>query len=209
MRRTLSLSIVTLDATALARSQPIAPSRFVSHSPLKPGRRVLPVRSCCMAACLMARFLAISASNAPSNPSTSDNASAMARCSAEAGKREAASFEDLALRYVRMPRLRLDESRHELLSRRAANEVCKKRRVMTVECSDPQPKQTLLSSNALSIGSNDCQRVRHLQRLECHRIAGRLASRKARGLAHVAYDQTALRISVGQRVASLRWIADQ
>ena len=35
-----------------------------------------------MAACLMARFLAISASNAASNPSTSDNASAMARCSA-------------------------------------------------------------------------------------------------------------------------------
>ena len=30
-----------------------------------------------MAACLMARFLAISASRAPSNPSTSDNASAM------------------------------------------------------------------------------------------------------------------------------------
>ena len=53
----------------------------VSHAPLNPGRRLLPVRSCCMAACLMARFLAISASNAASNPSTSDNASAMARCS--------------------------------------------------------------------------------------------------------------------------------
>ena len=38
-----------------------------------------------MAACLMARFLAISASNAASNPFTSDNASAMARCSAGYG----------------------------------------------------------------------------------------------------------------------------
>ena len=40
-----------------------------------------------MAACLMALFLAISASNAASNPSTTDNASAMARCSALFGGR--------------------------------------------------------------------------------------------------------------------------
>ena len=39
-----------------------------------------------MAACLMARFLAISASNALSNPSISDNASPMARCSGREGQ---------------------------------------------------------------------------------------------------------------------------
>ena len=38
--------------------------RFTSHSPWKPGRRVLPVRSCCMAACLRSRFLAMSRSSA-------------------------------------------------------------------------------------------------------------------------------------------------
>ena len=38
-----------------------------------------------MADCLMARFLAISASNAPSSTSTSDNASAISRCSAGCG----------------------------------------------------------------------------------------------------------------------------
>ena len=38
-----------------------------------------------MTACLIARFLAMSASNAPINLSTSDNASAMARCSGSGG----------------------------------------------------------------------------------------------------------------------------
>ncbi len=40
-----------------------------------------------MAACLMARFFAISSSNAPINPSASDNAPAMVRCSAGDGSR--------------------------------------------------------------------------------------------------------------------------
>ena len=57
------------------------PNRFTSHSPWKPGRRVWPVRSCCIAACLRSRFLAMSWSSAPSSASTSLNAVAMARCS--------------------------------------------------------------------------------------------------------------------------------
>ena len=60
---------------------PTSERGLVTHSFVNPGRRVLPVRSCCMAACLMARFLAISASSDSSNLSTSDNAPAMARCS--------------------------------------------------------------------------------------------------------------------------------
>ena len=38
-----------------------------------------------MVACLIARFLAMSASNAPINPSTSDNTSAMAFCCSGSG----------------------------------------------------------------------------------------------------------------------------
>ncbi len=38
-----------------------------------------------MAACLRSRFLAMSRSSAPSSPSTSLNASAMARCSCDGG----------------------------------------------------------------------------------------------------------------------------
>ena len=62
-------------------------SRFTSHSPWKPGRRVWPVRSCCMAACLRSRFLAMSRSSPPSSASTSLNAVAMARCSGERRQR--------------------------------------------------------------------------------------------------------------------------
>ena len=61
-------------------------NRFTSHSPLNPGRRCLPVRSCCMAAFLTACFLAISLSNAWIRLSTSDKALAMTRCSAGRGK---------------------------------------------------------------------------------------------------------------------------
>lgn len=62
-----------------------APRRCFDHFPLSPGRRVLPVRSCCIAACLMARFLTISRSSDAISPSTSDNAAAMARCSSTGG----------------------------------------------------------------------------------------------------------------------------
>src|SRR3990170_1717669 len=37
----------------------VSPNRFTSHSPWKPGSRVWPVRSCCMAARLRSRFLAM------------------------------------------------------------------------------------------------------------------------------------------------------
>ena len=72
-----------------ARQRP--PSRFTSHSPWKPGRRVWPVRSCCMAACLRSRFLAMSRSSPPSSASTSLNAAAMARCSGTGGTTESAA----------------------------------------------------------------------------------------------------------------------
>ena len=74
-----------------------SPSRFTSHSPWKPGRRVWPVRSCCMAACLRSRFLAMSRSSPPSSASTSLNAAAMARCSATVAERQSSICEQIVL----------------------------------------------------------------------------------------------------------------
>ena len=61
------------------------PSVFISHSPVNPGRRVLPVRICCIGACLRSRFLAINASSETISSSASLNAPAMARCSSQEG----------------------------------------------------------------------------------------------------------------------------
>ena len=55
----------------VARKSASLPTTFTSHSPSNPGSRVLPVRSCCMAACLRSRFLAISRSRPSSRASTS------------------------------------------------------------------------------------------------------------------------------------------
>ena len=72
---------------ALASSFPVvifshnSPNRLTSHSPLNPAKRFLPVKSCCMVACLMPCFLAMSLSNSPINASMSDRAVAMAVCS--------------------------------------------------------------------------------------------------------------------------------
>ena len=62
-----------------------SPSAFTSHSPWNPGRRVWPVTSCCMVACLRSRFLAINRSSAPISASTSLNAVAIALCSRRVG----------------------------------------------------------------------------------------------------------------------------
>src|SRR5436309_450064 len=61
-----NLAICVLGVAPLLISA-TSPRDFVFHFSLNPGRRVLPVRSCCIAPCLMARFLAISASNAASD----------------------------------------------------------------------------------------------------------------------------------------------
>ena len=63
----------------------ISPNRFTSHSPLKPGRRFLPVSNSCMAPCLSWRFLTRSCSRDSMRASASLNASAMASCSALVG----------------------------------------------------------------------------------------------------------------------------
>ena len=59
---------------------------FTSHSPPNPGNRVLPVRSCCIVACLISRFLAMSLSSDVIRASTSLRAAAMARCSGRGGR---------------------------------------------------------------------------------------------------------------------------
>lgn len=60
-------------------------SGLVIQSPANPGRRVLPVRSCCIAAVLRSRFLAMRRPKPSSNASTSLRALAMARCSSSVG----------------------------------------------------------------------------------------------------------------------------
>ena len=59
---------------------------FSTHAPLNPGSRVLPVRSSCMAAFFISRFLAMSAPRLSSRASTSESAAAMAFCSENGGQ---------------------------------------------------------------------------------------------------------------------------
>ncbi len=58
-----------------------SPTLRVCHSLAKPGRRVRPSSSCCTAACLRSRVLAMSRPRATINTSTSLNAWAILRCS--------------------------------------------------------------------------------------------------------------------------------
>lgn len=57
------------------KESPVSPSRFISHSPSKPGRRSFPLRSCCMVPCLIRRFLAMSFSRDSIQASASPKAS--------------------------------------------------------------------------------------------------------------------------------------
>ena len=51
-----------------------------------PSNRCLPVRSCCIAACLRSRFLAMSLSSEVISASASDSTSAIASCSGSGGR---------------------------------------------------------------------------------------------------------------------------
>jgi len=86
MYRTVPLSVRSLRGLfAEATNSTTSPILVLVQLPQNPGRRVLPVRSCCIAPCFSARFLAMRVSRASRRASTSLRTSAMARCSGRGG----------------------------------------------------------------------------------------------------------------------------